>query len=267
MLYALLSIGLSLVFGVTRIVNLAHGEIIMIGMYITWLLYTLGVNPFLAVLICVVVGFLIGVSIHKLVLSRAEGQENLSLITTYGMSIFLINLFLIVFSGDLRTVPYFVGSYSLTSEITIPISRLYAAVLSSVCTGILIVLIYKTRFGKAWRASVDDRVGASLCGVNTKRMDMFSIALGFVFGAIGGSVASLIYAFTPTIGGSFILICFISTVIGGMGDIIGTLIGSLLIGIIDVYASFMVEPVMSKVILFLILIITFMIRPQGLRGR
>jgi branched-subunit amino acid ABC-type transport system permease component len=98
-------------------------------------------------------------------------------------------------------------------------------------------------------------------------MDMFSIALGSAFGAIGGSAASLIYAFTPTIGGNFILICFISTVIGGMGDIVGTMIGSFLIGLIDVYASFMVEPVMSKVILFSILIITFIIRPQGLRGR
>jgi branched-chain amino acid transport system permease protein len=271
-LFAVTALGLSLVFGVMRLVNIVHGELLVLGAYLSWLLLAhLGIDPLLGLLLVAPAMFLVGLPIQRLLLNplMATGAEA-PLLTTFGLSIIAQNLFLLWFSADTRSLSASYGNASMSvAGLDVPVIYAISFGFALGLTGALHLLIQRTGIGREIRASAEDPAAAEVLGVDVRRVYMLTYGLGAAFAAVGGVLVGLAFSFTPTSGTSYLLTGFAVVVLGGLGSLKGTLLGGLILGVVEsVGASF---PSVGDGYRDFIGLVTFLLilalRPRGLFGR
>lgn len=268
-LLAVVALGLALIFGVMRVVNFAHGEFVTLGAYATYLLVTeLGVSPLLGVPVAFAIGSLVGMALQKIVIARMAGRSDLDvLMATYALSIAALGLFSQAFGGDFR-------SYSQGPEGTVSIGgvalglrSLTVLIVCALLGGAMALLMRYSRLGGALRALAQNRSAAASWGIDVPRMELIAFALAIGLAAAAGALVSLIGTVTPNVGHDWVLDAFVVVVLGGLGSIPGAVIAALAIGIVQSFASFLIDDSWARIIIYLVLYATLLLRPQGLFGR
>nr|VFJ93012.1 MAG: amino acid/amide ABC transporter membrane protein 1, HAAT family [Candidatus Kentron sp. H]VFJ93743.1 MAG: amino acid/amide ABC transporter membrane protein 1, HAAT family [Candidatus Kentron sp. H]VFK00572.1 MAG: amino acid/amide ABC transporter membrane protein 1, HAAT family [Candidatus Kentron sp. H] len=267
-LYALLACGLNLVFGVMRIINVAHAELMLIGAYLTYVLYAfLDLHPLVSLVIVIPLLFGLGWFVQRLLIERIVGQHELSsLILTYGLSIVLMNLGLAIFSADFKSIPVLQGSILVGDMIAIPKSRGVAGLVAIGITLAVYLFLKETRSGKAIRATSEHPEVARICGIDVLRIRMLTFGLATAMAGAAGVMLSTIYSFSPETGADFILKCFAIIIIGGMGSFSGAFVGGILLGVAEVFVAGFVATQWSEMVAYALLVLVLLIRPTGLRG-
>jgi len=269
-IYALVALGYTMVYGIILLLNFAHGDIIMVGAYISWIVMSrLGLSPVLAVILSVLGCTALGVLIDKVAYAPLREAPRLSiLITAIGVSYFLENGSQLVFGADAKVVPNFtdlttfqVGgmSFSFTAVLTIAVTV--------VSTIVLNLLVQKTKLGKAMRAVSEDMGAARLMGINVNTTISFTFAVGSALAGIGAVLYSMAYhQATPTMGIMLGTKAFVAAVLGGIGSIPGAVIGGLVVGFAEVAVSAIGLSVWQDAVVFLLLIIVLIVKPTGILG-
>jgi branched-chain amino acid transport system permease protein len=269
-LFAVTALGLSLVFGVMRLINLAHGEFIVLGSYVAFYLTQHGgIDPLLGMLIAALVVGLIAYPMQHYLLSpvMSRGAEA-PLLITFGVSVVLQNLFIRYFSADVRSLdaPYAQSNISLLG-VKLPVVYIISLALALVLLAATHLLVTRTAFGRRLRASSEDAVAAEVMGVNVKRVYSATYALAAAAAAIGGVLVGLVFSFSPTTGTTYLVTGFAVVVLGGVGSIKGTLLGGLLLGVIESLGAAFIGDGWRDFIGFVVFLIVLSIRPQGLFGQ
>jgi branched-chain amino acid transport system permease protein len=268
-IYALVSIGVTLIFGVVKIVNFAQGEFVMIGMYISFFLANqFGVDPLVSLVVSMPVLFLVGVLIQHFLIRRVLGPNDMpQIFLTFALSLLLLNLALMLFSANYRTVH---TSYSDEAfhigGLYIPVAKLIAFVVAMALSGALWVFLHTTDLGKAMRAAAQNRDVAMLMGINPNRV--FCVALGIAL-ALAGAAGSLLmpfYSAYPFVGQVFVLMAFVAVVLGTLGNVIGALIASLMMGVAESLGIQYVGADSGLIVVFAMLLLTLAFKPTGLGG-
>jgi branched-chain amino acid transport system permease protein len=266
-LYALVALGLSLVFGVMRVINLAHGALLMLGAYTTyWLFALFGLNPFLSLLVSVPMLFVVGAILQSLFVHRVvEAPELSSLLLTFGISIFIANVAMLAWSSDYRSVEFLTGSFIL-GQIAVSKPRLISFVTALGLTGLAFLFLHRTKIGKAIRATSQHRDVAQICGINVRRIDVITFGLGAGLAGAGGSLVSVMFAVYPEMGLIYVFKSFLVIALGGAGNYPGAFFGGLLLGLVEGLASLFLTAQLSEVIAYIFLVIVLLVRPAGLLG-
>ncbi len=266
-IYALLAGGLTLIWGVMRIINLAHGEFLMLGCFATYYLFSsVGGVPLIAIPVFAPVFFAFGAVVYLLVIRRiVNAPELMSLLLTFGLSIFLINVSVMAWSGEMRLVAYTSGSIDI-GGVLVSKSRLIAGAIAIAISLAMFLFLQRTRLGQAIRAVAYDRDIAEQCGIDSGRIYILVFGLGTALAAIAGVLASTIFAFNPLVGQQFMLKAFAITVLGGMGNFLGALIAALLLGVIEQVTTFVIDAQVASAVAFIVIILTLLFRPQGILG-
>jgi branched-chain amino acid transport system permease protein len=268
--YGLMALGLSLIFGVLKIINFAHGNLMVVGMYASfWLFTLLGADPYLALLPVAAFLFVLGFVVQRYILNPiVEAPEEMSFLTTLGLGLIIQNLLLIAFGPDFHTID---TTYKLSSlaigELSIDVAKLLACGASVIVTGVFFSFLQWSETGRAIRAASDNREAARLMGIDTKKIYCVAFAIG---AATTGAAGACFSTFIPTsqdVGLLFTLTSFVIVIAGGVGTYHGTLIGGLLIGIAEELGAVMLSGSMKQVVSFCLLIVILLFRPQGLFGR
>src|ERR1700688_23843 len=268
-IYALVSIGVTLIFGVVKIVNFAQGEFVMIGMYISYFLATwLGIDPLLTLFVSMPALFVIGALLQHFLIRRVLGLGDMpQIFLTFALSLLLLNLALLLFTANYRTVqtPYTDATLHI-GAIYIPVAKLIAFVLAMVLSSVLWVFLHTTDLGKAMRAASQNRDVAQLVGINPNRV--FAVALGIAL-ALAGAAGSLLMPFYPAypmVGQVFTLMAFVAVVLGTLGNVIGALIASLLMGVAESLGIQFIGADSGLIVVFMLLLLTLAFKPSGLGG-
>lgn len=266
-LYGLFALGLSLMFGVMRLTNTAHGDFMVLAAYAVLSFASLALPAWLALLITLPFAWLLGYVLQRYVLNGVLGKDPLpSLVVTFGMSVFIQNLLLQMFSADPRSLDtgaFSTQSLSLGSSIHIGVLPLLILVLSVVCTGGLQWMFRSTDLGRSFRAVSDDREIAELMGLNARKVYAFATALAFVPIALAGGLQSMRTTVAPTDGPLLLLFAFEAVIIGGMGSFWGTLVGAMLLGVVQ-QIGFRIDPGWGIWAGHLMFLLVLAFRPQGL---
>ncbi len=269
-IYALVAIGLTLIFGVVRIVNFAQGEFVMLGMYATYWLWKLwGIDPYLSLLITMPLLFLFGVLVqHFLFRPILQAPDLAQIFMTVGLSVVLMNAALFFFTADFRSVKTVYSEWTLrVGGITLPVPRLFAFAGALLLAGLLALFLLRTDVGKALRAVAQDREVSMLLGINPDRMYLLAVGLGAALsGAAGGLIVPFFYVF-PTVGVIFVLIAFVVVILGTLGSIEGALLASLIVGVAESLGILFAGADLGLVVVFAILVATLVFKPSGLRGQ
>jgi branched-chain amino acid transport system permease protein len=267
--YALVSIGVTLIFGVVKIVNFAQGEFVMIGMYISFFLFTqLGMDPIVSLLVSMPVLFAIGVLVQHFLIRRVLGLNDLpQIFLTFALSLLILNLALMLFTANYRTVHTSYSDEVLhLGGLIVPVAKLIAFAVAMLLSGGLWVFLHATDLGKAMRAASQNRDVAQLMGINPNRV--FAVALGIAL-ALAGAAGSLLMPFYPAyplVGQVFVLMAFVAVVLGTLGNVIGALVASLLMGIAESLGIQFIGADSGLIVVFLLLLTTLALRPSGLAG-
>jgi branched-chain amino acid transport system permease protein len=268
-IYALVSIGVTLIFGVVKIVNFAQGEFVMIGMYISFFLSTyFGIDPLVSLAVSMPALFLVGLCLQHFLIRRVLGLGDMpQIFLTFALSLLLMNLALMAFTANYRTVHTWYSDEAIhLGEIYVPAAKLIAFVLAMALSGILWVFLQTTDMGKAMRAAAQKPEVAMLMGINPNRV--FAVATGVSL-ALAGAAGSLLMPFypaSPTAGQVFVLMAFVAVVLGTLGNVRGALIASLMMGVAESLGIQFVGADSGLIVVFLMLLLTLAIRPSGLAG-
>jgi branched-chain amino acid transport system permease protein len=269
-IYALMSIGLTLIFGVLRIVNFAHGEFLMLAMYLAWTIVSLlGVNAYAAAIIVIPLLFAFGALVYILVVRPAVGKPHLIVVfATMGLSIAMQNLALLLMSADLRDVPpLLAGAPIRIGPLYLRIELVLGFLISVGISLALMIFIKRSYFGKAIRATVQDRDAAMLMGINVPRLFLLTFAGGSALVGLAGCIMLPLYSVFPTVGLNFILIAFVVVVLGGMGSIEGALFGGICIGLVQSLSGYYIAPAYGQLLYFVVFLLVMLLRPNGLLGQ
>jgi len=269
-IYASFAVGFSLIFGVLRIVNIVHGEFIMLGAFITYWLYSIfGIDPFLSLPVSFILLFAGGYLLQRFVINRIiEAPEIMSLLLTFGLSLIIVNIALIVWKGDYRLVnPEYAGANLELGTLIIPYIRLATCVFALLAVGGLQFFLQHTNTGRAIKATSQNKDGARLQGVNPARIYAITFALGAAITAIAGSLLSMSFSVFPAMGGDYLLFSFFIVVVGGMGDLPGALVGGFILGILQSLVTNFIGAGLNYIVIFLVLYIMLITRPAGIFGR
>jgi branched-chain amino acid transport system permease protein len=268
-IYALVSIGVSLIFGVVKIVNFAQGEFVMIGMYISFYLATVwGIDPLVSLLVSMPVLFVVGMALQHVLIRRVLGLGDMpQIFLTFALSLLLMNLALLLFTANYRTVqtPYSDLALHL-GEIYIPVAKLIAFVLAMVLSGALWVFLHTTDLGKAMRAAAQNRDVAMLMGINPDRVFAVAVGVSLALAGAAGSLLMPFYPASPMAGQVFVLMAFVAVVLGTLGNITGALIASLMMGVAESLGIQFVGADSGLIVVFVMLLLTLAFRPSGLIG-
>ena len=266
-LYAMVALGLGLIFGVMRVLNVAHGPLLMLGAYITYFLFiTAGLNPYLSLLVSMPVLFLIGVALqHFLVRRVVDAPELSSLLLTFGISIALVNFAQLAFTSDLRSVEFITGSF-LIGPFAFSKSRVIACLFAAAITALAFLFLQKTRLGKAIRAVSQSREVAQICGINVHQIHLLAFGLASALAAAGGSLMTVMIAIQPEMGAVYTFKSFLVIVLGGAGNYPGALLGGLLLGLVEQLASLFLTTQVNEAVAYVLLVLVLLLRPTGLLG-
>ena len=268
-MYALVAIGYTMVYGIAKMINFAHGDIIMAGAYFA--LIAIGfVGPISAILFSIVATAALGVLTEKVAYKPLRGKGSLEvLITAIGVSYLLENVFLLIFGSAARTFPQIMpkGTINL-GGISIKYITVITLVVTAVCTAVLLFFINKTKLGKAMRAVSEDQGAAQLMGINVDTTVSLTFAIGSGLGAIAGVIYGCAYSLiTPYIGLMLGIKAFIAAVLGGIGSVPGAMVGGLMLGVAESLTIAYISSDFSDAVVFAILIIVLLVKPAGLFGK
>jgi branched-chain amino acid transport system permease protein len=265
--YGIAAMGLSLIWGVMNVINLAHGPIIALGMFGIYLGFTgLGLNPYLALVLVTVGGLLLGVLIYWVAVHRVINAPHLStLLATFSINMIIVGIATAVFTTSPRNVDFNLGGFFM-GAITLPWTRILAALASVLVTILLYLFLYRTRPGKAIRAVADNRDAAELMGIPTSWILALAFGLGTMLATISGGLISTFFPFTVLAGASYELKSFVICVLGGLGNPLGALIGGLLLGALEGIIPAFMETSWVPVVEFVLFVLILLVRPQGLMG-
>ncbi len=266
-LYALVALGLALIFGVMRVINIAHGPLLMLGAYTTYFLTTgLGINPFLTLPVSMALMFALGALLQRTLVFRVvDAPELSSLLLTFGISIALVNLAQLLFTSDLRAVEYITGAW-VVGPLAFSKSRVIAFAFAVAVTALAFLFLRATRLGKAIRATSQSREVAMVCGVDVQRVHLITFGLASALAAAGGSLLAVIVAIQPEMGQVWTFKSFLVIVLGGAGNYPGALLGGLLLGLVEQLASLFLTAQLSEVVAYVLLVLVLLVRPSGLLG-
>lgn len=269
-IYALLGISLNLTFGVLKIVNFAHGEFLMVSMYaVFWLFTVLGMDPYLSLVIVAPVMAGVGWILYKVLIRFTIGKLTMvQLFVTVGLSVFMQNVALLAFSGDYRTVKlsYADAVWDIWGSM-VNIPRLIAFLgVTAIALGMYLFL-KNTYTGKAMRATAEDRDTAMLMGININRVYLLTFTIGTALVGVAGALLMPIYYVFPDVGVRFLLIAFVTCVLGGLGSVPGAFFGGLIIGVVEVLSGFFIAPAMQQAVYYVVFIIVLLVKPAGIFGR
>lgn len=266
--YALISIGLTLIFGVLRVVNFAHGEFLMIAMYASfWLFHLYGLDPYGSILLVVALLFLVGLLVEFLVIRPIlKASASMQIAATVGLSTLLQNLALVTMTANYRSVETRLSKAVLSiGPLVLGVSRLVAFLVALAITGALFLFLQRSYLGKAIRCTAQDRTAALLMGINIDRVYLVTFAIGSALVGIAGALLMPLYPVFPTVGTYFVLAAFVVVVLGGLGNLTGALLGGFIIGLVEAFSGFFV-PELKEAVYFVVFIIVLLIRPTGLFG-
>jgi branched-chain amino acid transport system permease protein len=272
-IYALMASGLSLLYGVMKIVNLAHAAFMVLAAYIAFELYQrLGLDPFLSMLVTVPALFGLGIVVYVVLLERIPQTSqygSMTVLLTFGVALIIEGGLTEGFSGIYHSTSpgYATSSIHITATLVIPEGQLYAFIASVSLLGLLGAFLYGTRTGYAIRATMQNRVAAQLVGVNVRRISMFTCAIGSALAGAAGSLFSYLFSFFPDIHWQFITLLLSLIVVGGLGSLAGPLIAALGLSILAAYLAHWVSPVWSYLTFYIALFATLLVRPQGIMGK
>lgn len=266
-IYALVSMGLTMIFGVVRIINFAHGEILMISMYAVYILSaSLGMDPYVSILVTIPLFFLVGIIVQRILIQPIQdAPATVKIFSTLGLSMILSNFALMIFKADYRTVNTSYSTSIITlSGVNISVPRLVAFCVALVIALIMYQFLTKTDIGKQIRSVSQNRQAAMLMGVNVKKIYMIAFGLGTALVGVASSLLMPMYFVYPTIGVLFGSISFIVVVLGGLGNMFGAFMGGLIIGLVESLTGAYIDPALKEVFYFVIFISILMIKPSGL---
>jgi branched-chain amino acid transport system permease protein len=269
-IYASFAVGFSLIFGVLRIVNIVHGEFIMLGAFVTYWLFSLyKIDPFITIPISFGVLFFFGFFLQKYIVNRIiNAPEISSLLLTFGLSLIISNLALIAWKGDYRLVnPEYAGNSLQIANLTIPYVRLATFIFATVAVSFFYLFLHKTDMGRAIRATAQNKDGARLQGVHPERIYAITFGLGAAITGVAGSFLSLSFSVFPAMGGDYLLFSFFIVVVGGLGHIPGALAGGLILGILQSFTTNFINAGMTYIVMFGILYLMLILRPAGIFGK
>jgi branched-chain amino acid transport system permease protein len=269
-IYALMSIGLTLIFGVLKIVNFAHGEFLMLAMYAAWAIVSLaGVNAYVAAIVVMPVLFGFGALAYLLTVRPAVDKPHLIVVfATMGLSIVMQNLALVMMTADLRDVPpLFGGTPIRIGALYLRVELVLGFLISAAITLALMAFIKRSYVGKAIRATVQDRDAAMLMGINVPRLFLLTFAGGSALVGLAGCIMMPLYSTFPTVGLNFVLIAYVVVVLGGMGSMEGAFLGGICIGLVQSLSSYYVAPAYGQMFYFLVFLLVMIFRPDGLFGQ
>ncbi len=270
LVYGLMALGLSVIFGVVRVVNFAHGEFAVLGMYAAFVLFTaFRIDPFLAMLPIAALFFVLGYGLQRALINPFVGRpEHEQFILLVGVAIILVNGCLIVFGPEARhpNLPYAFDSFQVGPMILDKV-RVYAAIAAILVSAALFAFFRFTTTGTAIRACADNLVGAAVVGLDVKRLYALTFGLGLACVGAAGSLMVTLADATPMIGPAYTFLAFTIVIVGGMGSMGGALVGGLLIGVAEASATFILPPSMKSMASFALLVAILVLRPQGLLGK
>jgi len=271
--YALIALGLTLIYGVLHIINFAHGASLMMALYGVYAIKERwGVDPYVALPFMVPAMFVLGYGMQRLIINRAShGKDENILLVTLGLSIVMENLALLFFKSDTRTID---TSYTLstvaigpaTAQVMVSVPKLVAFAGALVVSALLIVILQRTDLGRAIRAVAKEKQGARLMGIDVDHV--YAMCFGLGLACLGAAACFLLPAYyvNPQVGNGFVLVAFTVVVLGGMGSFAGALLGGLLIGVVESFGGLYLGESLGQVGIFVIFIAVLLLRPQGLFG-
>jgi branched-subunit amino acid ABC-type transport system permease component len=265
--YGVAAMGLTLIWGVMSVINLAHGPVIALGMFGTYLLFThLGVNPYLAMVPVAGGGLLVGLLIYVLAVHRVINAPHLSsLLATFAVNMIIIGIGTAVFSTSPQNIDYSLGSVEV-GILTFPASRLVGAFGAILVTACLYLFLYFSRPGKAIRAVANNRMAAELMGIPSSRVLALSFGLGTMMAAVAGGLIATFFPFTILSGGPYELKSFVICVLGGLGNPLGALVGGLILGGLEGLIPTFMPVSWVPVVEFGLFVLVLLVRPSGLFG-
>jgi len=268
-IYALISIGLTLIFGVVRVINFAHGEFLMISMYISYYCYSLlGLNPYWSLLINFPLMFVIGMGMDQIIIRPLRNAPAyMQVFATVGLSILLINLALFIFTGDYRAIDLpFAKKVVQVGGIFLNYPRLIIFSATVLITVLIYLFLKNTDIGKQIRAIAQNRTAARLMGFKLNRIYMITFGIGSGLVGIAGGLITPVYYVYPTVGVYFVLTAFVVVVLGGMGNMTGAFLAGLIIGIVDSLSGYYIDPSLKETVYYVIFVLVLIFRPSGLMG-
>ena len=270
MVYGLMALGLSVIFGVMRVVNFAHGEIMVVGMYLAWMGFDyLQVSPMLSLPVIALLFFFAGYALQRVVISPFIGRpEHQQFLLLLAIAILLVNLSLAIAGPDSRGVQMEAQfeSYEL-GPFVFDAVRVHAALTAIVIAGLLWLFFTRTRTGKSIRAAADNNLGAQVVGLDVRRLYAFTFGVGAACVGAAGALMITIIPVTPFLAAEYTLLAFVIVIVGGLGSMTGALAGGLLIGVSEAVAGLLLQPSLKSMVSFGILILVLLLRPQGLFGK
>jgi branched-chain amino acid transport system permease protein len=267
--YALIALGLTLIYGVLHIINFAHGASLMLALYAVYMLKVhFGIDPYLALPLVVPGMFVLGYALQRIVINRAShGKDENILLVTLGLSIIMENAALLFFKSDTRTIdtPYTLSTMAIGPAM-IAVPKLVAFAGAMVVSAILLFIVGKTDLGRAIRAVAKEKHGAKLMGIDVDHVYAMSFGIGLA--CLGAAACFLLPAYyvNPHVGSGFVLVAFTVVVLGGMGSFGGALVGGLLVGVVESLGGLYLGESLGQIGIFVIFIAVLLFRPQGLFG-
>jgi len=267
--YGMLAIGLSLVFGVMKVINIAHGEFILLGAYITYWAYTLfGINPFVTLIFSALALFTLGLIIGRFMISPSlKGGVDPPLIVSFGLSLCLANLMRVYWTATPRGLNIYMGSIPLPGGFKLSAIHLLVAAIAIIGLLSLHIFLSKTYLGKELRAVSMDREAAMLMSVPSSRIETIAYAIGLLLAGVSGSILSIALSFDPTSGQIYLgkVMCVI--VLGGVGYIPGAIVGGVVLGLAEAFGSFFFGDTVRNLIAYVMFLLILILRPTGLLGK
>jgi branched-chain amino acid transport system permease protein len=268
LLYLLMAIGFTLVFGVMRVVNFAHGEFYMLGAFVAYVCVTRFQLPFLAAVLATFIATLVvGWLIEVVVLKGFRGNELNGMISTNGLGMILQNGALLLFGPDPQSMPPVAEGVVSLGPIMLPMSRLYVVAFSIAVLALLYLFLMHSKGGRALRAVVQDTEIASAQGIRSHLMYPLGFGIGVALAAVAGALMAPVFSVSPSIGSTPLLKAFIVVILGGLGSIPGAALASLLLGVVESGANTFMSSAMSDMLLFGFVILMLIFRPSGLLGK
>jgi branched-chain amino acid transport system permease protein len=268
--YALIGIGLTIIFGVMRVINFAHGDLLMVGMYFTWLVFTkFGVDPYLSVLLVAPVLFALGAFLQKSFINQVlNALPQNQILLTIGLGLVMRNTMMLIFTSDYRilTTRYSSASF-LVGGISLSTSLFYSFLVTAAITAVLGWFLVKTDTGQAIRATAQDREAAQLMGINVSFTSVLAFGIGAALAGAAGALFAPTYYIYPDVGSAFTLRAFVIVVLGGMGSILGATLGGLLIGVTESLSAVYIASGLKELVVFVLFLAFLLFKPSGLFGK
>lgn len=269
--YALAGIGMSLVFGVMNISNFAHGDLMMLGMYLAFFAFTLlHIDPYISLVLIIPIAFLFGYMMERVFINRVIHHPHQNqILLTVGLGLIMSNTALLAFTSDpkILTTTYSSSSFNLFGDVSVSVPLLLSFLITCLITLILYIFLSKTSTGMALRATSQNREAAQLMGINVAKMSAIAFGIGTALAATAGALIAPTYYIHPLAGHSFLLKAFTICVLGGLGSVVGAGVGGIIIGVVEAMSSTYLSSDWKDVIVFVIFLAVLLFRPQGLFGK